>query len=260
MVYVELDEINVRGLALVTAWEPHPRIDMDSRHGCLVTGAVSHTATTLSVLRLQGDHEPIIATPWHRMYSHARGDWVAIEDLAPGELLRTADGAIAVESVAGLAGQREPVFNLEVAGSHRYFVHGRRVLTHNTYGAAEEIAAGLEKTGAIRAALNVGNNRTVAFARVNAGGLTEEVIGISGRAGRGTRLGTARIAGNTTRRGPGRLDAEVKILDDLAGRLSPNASGTIELFVDRAVCSNCGTAILNFRQSFPNITLDVVAP
>ena len=70
----------------------------------------------------------------------------------------------------------------------------------------------------------------------------------------------ARIAGNTTRTGPGRLDAEVKILDNLAENLDASSSGRIELFVDRAVCSNCAEAILEFRSSFPGIDLQILVP
>jgi hypothetical protein len=122
------------------------------------------------------------------------------------------------------------------------------------------IAAGLRRVSAIRTALNVGKDRTVAIARVNVGNVSEEVIGVSGKAFRGESVGSARIAGNTLRTGPGRLDAEVKILDDLAAKLDPRASGTIDLFVDRAACFNCGTAVLEFRQAFPNIALRVLAP
>jgi hypothetical protein len=142
-VYVELDEMNVRGQALVTGWDASPDIDMDGQRGCLVTGTVSHKAARLSVLRLVGEPAPIVATPWHRVYSHTRDGWVAMADLAAGERLRTAEGTIAVASVAERRAERTPVFNLEVAGSHRYLVHERRVLTHNTYGTVGGGGAGV---------------------------------------------------------------------------------------------------------------------
>lgn len=57
---------------------------------------------------------------------------------------------------------------------------------------------------------------------------------------------------------PGRLDAEVKILDDMANGLDSGSSGMVTLFVDRAVCSNCGAAILEIRRFFPKIDLIVI--
>ncbi len=123
------------------------------------------------------------------------------------------------------------------------------------------IEAGLERTQTIRKALDVGRRRTVAFARVDVRGVSDEVVGVSGEAFRkSSLLGDGRVAGNTSRLGPGRLDAEVKILDDLRGRLDLNSSGTIDLFVDRAVCGNRAAAILEFRRLFPSIRLNVVAP
>jgi hypothetical protein len=114
----------------------------------------------------------------------------------------------------------------------------------------------------IRDDLDVGKNRTVAIGEASTTEFTGEVIGASGDALRGTRLGNAIIAPNTTRSGPGRLDAEVKVLDFLETKLTPNSRGTINLIIDNkgGACENCGAAILRFREKFPNVRLNVSIP
>ena len=122
---------------------------------------------------------------------------------------------------------------------------------------------GLGRTGSIRSSLDVGGGRTVAYSDVNVTGLQGEVIGVSGAASRGNSLDSSTIAGNTTRTGPGRLDAEVKILDHLRTQISPDSTGTIRLFIDqpagRGACQSCTDAILQFRRDYPGIDLVVSA-
>ncbi|NVB36410.1 hypothetical protein G6O69_01110 [Pseudenhygromyxa sp. WMMC2535] len=132
-------------------------------------------------------------------------------------------------------------------------------------GGGIPVKAGLARTADIKAALGargaaVGKGRTVAFAEVDVAGVeVSEVIGVSGRTGRGGALGESLIAGPTTRTGPGRLDAEVKILDELRPRLTPESRGTIRLFVDqpaaKGVCQNCTDAIFQFQRDFPGIRI-----
>jgi len=124
--------------------------------------------------------------------------------------------------------------------------------------------AGIARTLALRNSLDIGKGRTAAFAEVNVTGFKGEVVGFSGAANRGTKLGESVIAGNTVRVGPGKLDAEVKILDNLRQTLDPSAKGTIRLFVDqpalKGVCQSCTNDILGFRRDFPGIDLIISTP
>ncbi|MGH1347535.1 MAG: RHS repeat-associated core domain-containing protein, partial [Nannocystales bacterium] len=125
------------------------------------------------------------------------------------------------------------------------------------------VKTGLARTADIKTALGaqgaaVGKGRTVAFAEVDIVDVeVGEVIGVSGGTARGGTLGESLIAGPTTRTGPGRLDAEVKILDELRPRLTPESRGTIRLFVDqpaaKGVCQNCTDAIFQFQRDFPGV-------
>ena len=127
---------------------------------------------------------------------------------------------------------------------------------------AAQIEAGLARVAQARNALTVGQGRNIAVAEVNiAGGGTQELIGVSGQA---ARPGTV---GNPTQRlfetfevGHSRaFDSEVKILEDVASRISPETRGTINLFSERAVCDSCSSVINQFRQMFPNMNVNVTS-
>jgi len=111
--------------------------------------------------------------------------------------------------------------------------------------------------------LQVGDSRSAAYAEVNIPGLPDEVVSFSGGQGRGGLEAKwvqnnpgSQIAKPTSRTGPGRQDAEVKILDDLRTRLNenPNLSGTVRMFVDqpqgKGVCEFCTDAIMQFSRDF----------
>ena len=79
----------------------------------------------------------IRCTPKHPFYVRGRG-WTAAAELRPGDSLRVASGDfISVGSVVD-NGQVEPVFNIQVAGLHTYFVCNEAgdvdVLVHNDSG------------------------------------------------------------------------------------------------------------------------------
>jgi hypothetical protein len=72
--------------------------------------------------------EAIIATGIHRFWKAGAG-WAMARDLKPGDTVRTLDGLAKVVSVA--EGLEQPVFNLEVAEGHSFFVGQRAVLVHD---------------------------------------------------------------------------------------------------------------------------------
>ena len=49
--------------------------------------------------------------------------------------------------------------------------------------------------------------------------------------------------------------SEVKIFEEIAEGLSPNASGVIRLFSERPPCPSCVGVIEQFQRKFPNIRI-----
>ena len=56
------------------------------------------------------------------------------------------------------------------------------------------------------------------------------------------------------------VDSEAKILNNIAAKLGDNtsASGTINLFTERAPCASCSNVIQQFQAKYPNITINVM--
>ena len=94
-----------------------------------------HEPRSLVEVEVGGDL--IRVTPKHPFYVRDSG-WTAASELRPGDSLRTAAGGwVAVGSVAD-NGQVEPVYNIQVAALHTYFVRNGAgnidVLVHNDSG------------------------------------------------------------------------------------------------------------------------------
>ncbi len=89
--------------------------------------AVFHNKPTRT-LRVAIGPETIRATPIHRFWVAGRG-WVMARDLKPGDPIRSVGSTVAVTSVA--ADEVRPVYNLEVAGGHSFFVGGGHFLVHD---------------------------------------------------------------------------------------------------------------------------------
>ncbi|RUS67271.1 tRNA nuclease CdiA [Saezia sanguinis] len=55
------------------------------------------------------------------------------------------------------------------------------------------------------------------------------------------------------------VDTEFKILENLAQKLGPNtnATGTVNLISEKVVCPSCTTVIMQFRERYPNIQLNI---
>lgn len=56
-------------------------------------------------------------------------------------------------------------------------------------------------------------------------------------------------------------DTEAKILEDINGKIGSNnkISGAIELYTELLACQSCTNIILEFRERYPNIKLDIFA-
>jgi hypothetical protein len=122
---------------------------------------------------------------------------------------------------------------------------------------SRSVEESLEKINEIRQANNIGGKRNIAFAEYEINGSTGESIGVSGKA---DRAGTAGVPNQrkfetiTTPDGnPRTLDAEVKILEELASQLPNNASGKVHLFSELPFCESCSGVIKQFKEQFPNV-------
>jgi hypothetical protein len=66
----------------------------------------------------------------HRRYEqHALGQWIPLEDIAPGQKLLTIDGGLVTVETMEFVDRGVRVYNLEVATHHNYFADG--ILVHN---------------------------------------------------------------------------------------------------------------------------------
>src|SRR5690606_25623325 len=121
-------DLTASGIAHVLSVSDAPALADGAR--CPVTGTFQHVAAEVQRLQLEGYAEPLQATPSHPLFSADRNDWVAAGDVKLGERLQTADGTVRL--AARLPALRHaPVFNLEVAERHAFYVHDAGVLAHN---------------------------------------------------------------------------------------------------------------------------------
>jgi hypothetical protein len=81
---------------------------------------------------------PVVATPIHRFWRAGKG-WALARDLQPGDTIRTVGGTVRVASV--VTDEVQPVYNLEVAASHSFFVGAAAALVHDNSLADPSAAA-----------------------------------------------------------------------------------------------------------------------
>jgi Pretoxin HINT domain len=120
-------------------------------------------------------HRPstIRCTPKHPFYVRDKG-WTAAGELRPGDLLMTLEGDWVPVDRTEDRGEVEPVYNLNVAEAHTYFVAGTNggpaVLVHNESGgipAVDSAAPGMPNAVS-GAASNLAGTKVVPVAFVNA--------------------------------------------------------------------------------------------
>ena len=121
---------------------------------------------------------------------------------------------------------------------------------------------GLRLVDSARRSLQVPTSRNIAFAESVIEGRSRQLVtGVSGGASPpGTVPSpTNRLFQTRPTRGaiPTNVDSEVKILEEIARDLPRDARGTINLFTERPPCPSCRGVIDQFRERFPNITVNV---
>jgi hypothetical protein len=96
----------------------------------VVIGTFKHQAAQAIDLYVEGQAKPIGTTANHPFWSEDRQSFVAVEELRTGEKLRGGHGPRRVLRIARRLNP-EPVYNLEVQGSHVYHVSPEGLLVHN---------------------------------------------------------------------------------------------------------------------------------
>ncbi len=125
LVRLELPEMGIATWARLWAIEP---ADGPPGPGT-VTGTFLRRAATIA-LDFEGADRPLTTTPSHPFWSLDRGDWVPAGRLAAGERVATECGARRLRRRA-VGDTTVAVYNLEVAGTHSYFVSAQRLWVHN---------------------------------------------------------------------------------------------------------------------------------
>lgn len=102
----------------------------DAKNGALAFRAVTaiHHNPPGETLNVAIGGEVIVPSVFHRFWKVGQG-WVMARELKPGDQLRMLDGPATVESVQ--PGGLQPVFNLDVAEDHDFFVGHRGALVHD---------------------------------------------------------------------------------------------------------------------------------
>lgn len=105
-------------------------LSQDTSTGQLVFQPViaTHRTPSNSTLRLAVGGESIVATGIHRFWRAGKG-WTMARELKPGDRLRIVGGTAEVESI--VAGETQPVYNLDVADDRDFFVGAKGILVHD---------------------------------------------------------------------------------------------------------------------------------
>jgi hypothetical protein len=139
--YLEAAELGVTGwfqlveMQRLSATEP-------ASSGCPVLGRIRRYASDVLELTVSDGvkFDTLVVTASHPLHSADRGTWVAAGELELGEQLVA--GASNLRVVALATVEDRDVFNLWVAGSHRYLVGDLGVEAHNTCWTDRAIANG----------------------------------------------------------------------------------------------------------------------
>jgi RHS repeat-associated protein len=110
----------------------------------------------------------------------------------------------------------------------------------------------------IRSVLNVSRGKNIAIANAELDDVVRQYVAISGEVETRGNVGAPAVREFQTFVVNGfsrAFDAEVKILEDLAARLTPTSRGTVELFSDFPICSSCQEVIRQFEEKFPYVRL-----
>jgi hypothetical protein len=127
---IVIEELDLEGIATVTAVEPCPSIA--SGPGRVIVATITHLSDYVVGLDLDGLDKPIESTREHPFYSLDRNAWVSAGTLQRGERIATASGETTLVELRKKPGKHR-VYNLTVEDEHVYLVSEIAVLSHNNY-------------------------------------------------------------------------------------------------------------------------------
>ncbi len=185
------------------------------------------------------------------------GEWIDAASLQTGQWLQTGSGSwVQIAAVERWTVPDATVHNLTVGEVHTYYVlaDAESVLVHNC-GLAE-IAAD-HRTNA-NGGLGVKEGKNIAVMHTQIDGQSPTV----GVATSGKHVNPGEVGMPKTRQfvppNPSRqFDSEVFLFEDLATRLTPTSTGTVNLYSERIVCPSCGDVIDQFKARFPGIKVNI---
>lgn len=188
-----------------------------------------------------------------------------------GEAQRTYIGE-GVENLFGASAQASEftagLFTLSPFAAEASLFSGttRALSTYNaasrtTYLEANSTTISLvDRAAELRQSLNVGGGRNLAVAQFEIDGATGELVGVSGQAARpGTVPSPTNRIFDTIQTGnnPRTLDAENKVLEQLAQQLNSTSRGVVNLHSELPVCVSCSNVITQFQKKFPGVVVNV---
>jgi hypothetical protein len=88
-----------------------------------------HRTKSAETVRVTIDSETLVATGIHRFWKAGQG-WVTARDLKPGDRVRAVGSVSEVKAVE--ASTSQPVYNLDVADNHDFFVGKKGLLVHDS--------------------------------------------------------------------------------------------------------------------------------
>ncbi|GAB7053018.1 hypothetical protein JCM9534A_81440 [Catenuloplanes indicus JCM 9534] len=199
----------------------------------------------------------VTATDGHPFWVPELGEWIDAASLQTGQWLQTGSGSwVQIAAVERWTVPDATVHNLTVGEVHTYYVlaDAESVLVHNC-GLAE-IAAD-HRTNA-NGGLGVKEGKNIAVMHTQIDGQSPTV----GVATSGKHVNPGEVGMPKTRQfvppNPSRqFDSEVFLFEDLATRLTPTSTGTVNLYSERIVCPSCGDVIDQFKARFPGIKVNI---
>ncbi|MEZ6044193.1 MAG: putative Ig domain-containing protein [Planctomycetaceae bacterium] len=128
-----IEEISLHGAVRLLEINPCPKISEGEGH--IVTGTFNRLITEgICSLHIAGVEEPLVGTGSHLVWSETASDFIPMQDLVPGDVVRTHSGFNIVQKVT-CSDDVTRVYNIEVNGEHCFFAGQGNVLVHNAdYG------------------------------------------------------------------------------------------------------------------------------
>jgi hypothetical protein len=204
--------------------------------------------TTLEVKTPSGTAR-IVSTAYHRYWDATVGQWTYADALRTGDRLLALNGEpVTVTSVRNYIGHAV-TYNLTVNRLHTYYVMAGKtpVLVHNTACSAQDLAEAFRDA-------TVGKKKNVAALTYDIDGVEGNAVTVSGTAVRNGAVGMPQDPVFETTRD---AEAEWKLLEYLDKKLTPGATGTIDLYTERTPCASCQEVIKQFKQKYPGVTIHV---